>query len=88
MDEVVVTALPHPITTFLLGFMILAMGVLYYEFRKVHTDLNKINQMYLKMNNDIEHISKRFDEKVEEVSKKVDSRVDKAILIFKQKQNK
>ena len=88
MDEVVVTALPHPITTFLLGFKILAMGVLYVEFRKVHNDLKEIHKRNSELNDQIKSISERFDGKLEEVSKKVDSRVDKAILIFKQKQNK
>ena len=88
MDEVIVTALPHPITTFLLGFMILAMVVLYMEFRKVHSDFKEIYKRNLELTDQIKSVSEKFDEKVEEVSKKVDSRVDKAILIFKQKQNK
>ena len=88
MDEVIVTALPHPITTFLLGFMILAMVVLYMEFRKVHNDFKEIHKRNLELTDQIKSVSDKFDEKVEEVSKKVDSRVDKAILIFKQKQNK
>lgn len=88
MDEVIVTALPHPITTFLLGFMILAMVVLYMEFRKVHNDFKEIYKRNLELTDQIKSVSEKFDEKVEEVSKKVDSRVDKAILIFKQKQNK
>jgi len=80
MNEVVTTILPHPITMFILGGMLLGVVILYREYThltkrmvEVKNDMEKLIQ---KMESHVSHT----DEKMMFISKKVDSRVDKALL--------
>lgn len=79
MNEVVITALPHPITTFVLGTMIVIAIVTWVFLTRV---MNKLER-FEKENNEIkEKLSNHFKatEKMnQEISRKVDSRIDKAL---------
>ena len=87
MDEVVVTALPHPITTFILGFVLLAVGILWFEYKAGRREVQKYNSELEKLSNQLSELKTYVDNSVHEVSKKVDSRVDKAMMNLK-KSNK
>ena len=87
MDQVAITALPHPVTTFILGILLLGLILLYTEYRIIKRGNQQFYTNLEKVNDNIEKLKDSFDKKLEENSKKIDSRVDKAILIFKQKQN-
>jgi len=82
-DEVVVSSLPHPISMFLLGIMIVTVIYVVVDHRKVRDELKEIKQDLKTIQETVGTISKKTDDKIQELSKKVDSRVDKAILAIK-----
>jgi len=83
MNEVVTTVLPHPITMFILGGMLLGLVILYREYvtfnKRMTEQRNDMEKLIQKMENHKNHT----DEKIMFISKKVDSRVDKALLGIK-----
>jgi uncharacterized protein YlxW (UPF0749 family) len=83
MDEVVVTALPHPITTFILGFMILAVTTLWFEYKAGRRETQKFNSELEKISNQLTELKSYVDTSTAQISKKVDSRVDKVIADLK-----
>jgi uncharacterized protein YlxW (UPF0749 family) len=83
MDEVVVTALPHPITTFILGFMILAVAILWFEYKAGRRETQKFNSELEKISNQLTELKSYVDTSTTQISKKVDSRVDKVIADLK-----
>ena len=83
MDEVTVTILPHPITTFILGIVLFSIIFLYMEFKRLRNEVSNFNRAVDKLEESLEKTIKEADSKIEEVSKKVDSRVDKAISALK-----
>lgn len=83
MDEVVVTALPHPITTFILGFVLLAVGILWFEYKAGRKEVQKYNLELEKISNQLTEIKSYVDNATTQISKKVDSRVDKVIADLK-----
>lgn len=87
MDEVVVTVLPHPITTFILGFVLLTVAILWVEYKAGRKEVQKYNSDLDKLSNQLSELKTYVDNSVHEVSKKVDSRVDKAMINLK-KSNK
>ena len=82
-DEVTVSTLPHPISMFLLGFMLFAILVLYNEYRRVKKDAEDIKKDIKDIRIQLKAESSELDKKLADVSKKVDSRVDKAIVSLK-----
>ena len=83
MNEVSVTILPHPITTFILGAMLFALIFLFLEFKRLRGEVKTFHALLAKVENQYEKLETSFDNKLEDVSKKVDSRVDKAIVAVK-----
>ena len=83
MNEVVTTVLPHPITMFILGGMLLGLIILYREYvtfnRRMNEQRSDMEKLIQKMETHINHT----DEKLMFISKKIDSRVDKALLGIK-----
>ena len=79
MNEVAVTVLPHPITMFILGGMLLGLVLLFLEFKRtremVKTLSHNLEAQILVINALKEHTTKS----IHEVSRKVDSRIDKAL---------
>ena len=86
MDEVAVTILPHPVTTFILGIVFLGMIILWFEYRSMKNEVKKFNNSVENLTNRLEETKGYVDSNLSEVSKKVDSRVDKAILNLKRTQ--
>ncbi len=79
MNEVVITALPHPITTFVLGIMVVFSVVTMIYLNRV---LNRLQKVEKDNESVIEKLSNHFKatEKMnQEISRKVDSRIDKAL---------
>lgn len=83
MDEVVVTALPHPITTFILGFVLLAVGILWIEYKSGRKEVERYNSQLEKISKQLEDMKSHVDQSTTQISKKVDSRVDKVIADLK-----
>lgn len=86
MDEVAVTILPHPVTTFILGVVFLGLIILWFEYRSMKNEVKKFNQSVENLTNKLEETKDEIASNLVEVSKKVDSRVDKAILNMKRTQ--
>lgn len=86
MDQITITALPHPVTTFILGFLLLAITLLWNEYRRTRSDLNTVTKQLLRLEDQIRTQNEKLDASIAEVSKKIDSRVDKAIINFKKMQ--
>jgi|SaaInl74LU_5_DNA_1037368.scaffolds.fasta_scaffold00196_5 hypothetical protein len=86
MDEVAVTILPHPVTTFILGVVFLGLIILWLEYRSMKNEVKKFNQSVENLTNKLEETKGEMASNLVEVSKKVDSRVDKAILNLKRTQ--
>jgi uncharacterized membrane protein len=86
MDTVAVTSMPHPITTFMLGFMLLALVILFIEYRRTKTNFEMYDSSLKRIEESITLVKEDFSKSLNELSKKIDSRVDKAILNIKQKQ--
>lgn len=82
-DEVVVSTLPHPISMFLLGFMLFSVLVLFNEYRRVKKDVDEVKESLKEVKEHLKSEVSDVDKKLAEVSKKVDSRVDKAIVALK-----
>jgi len=86
MDEVAVTILPHPVTTFILGIVFLGMIILWFEYRSMKNEVKKFNNSVENLTNKLDETKGYVDNQLSDVSKKVDSRVDKALLNLKRTQ--
>ena len=86
MDEVAVTILPHPVTTFILGIVFLGMIILWFEYRSMKNEVKKFTNSVENLTNKLDETKGYVDNQLSEVSKKVDSRVDKALLNLKRAQ--
>ena len=86
MDEVAVTILPHPVTTFILGIVFLGMIILWFEYRSMKNEVKKFNNLVENLTNKLDETKGYVDNQLSDVSKKVDSRVDKALLNLKRVQ--
>jgi hypothetical protein len=82
-DEVVVSSLPHPISMFLLGIMIVTVIYVVIDHRKMRDEVRAFREDIRDITETLGSVSKSTDQKIQELSKKVDSRVDKAILAIK-----
>ena len=83
MNEVATTVLPHPITMFILGGMLLGLVLLYFEFQRTRRQLISFRNEVQKLQDQLEAIKEQTIRSVGEVSRKVDSRIDKALGTLK-----
>jgi len=79
MNEVTVTILPHPITMFILGGMLLGIIILFLEFSKTRNVVKELLRRMEKSKEIINSISENTSKSIQDVSRKVDSRIDKAL---------
>jgi predicted histidine transporter YuiF (NhaC family) len=79
MNEVTVTILPHPITMFILGGMLLGLILLFLEYRRTRQMINDLNNQFESQKQMISSIKEITEKSIQEVSRKVDSRIDKAL---------
>jgi len=79
MNEVTVTVLPHPVTMFFLGGILLGLVLLYFEFRRTRQEMRSFRREIEKLEADINNIKDYVTRSISEVSRKVDSRIDKAL---------
>lgn len=82
-DEVTVSTLPHPISMFLMGFMLFSVLLLFAEYKRTRKDLEEVRKDIKDIRTQLKAESSELDKKLADVSKKVDSRVDKAIVSLK-----
>ena len=78
-NEIVITALPHPITTFVLGIMIVFAIVTIIFLIKTISKLEKIQEDNKNTKGEFEKHIKQTEKLISDVSRKVDSRIDKAL---------
>jgi len=79
MNEVTVTILPHPITMFILGGMLLGIIILFLEFSKTRNVVKELLREIEKDKEIINSIRENTFKSIQDVSRKVDSRIDKAL---------
>jgi len=79
MNEVTVTVLPHPVTMFILGGMLLGLILLFLEFRRTREMIKILSNQLEAQNSVINALKEHTMKSIQEVSRKVDSRIDKAL---------
>jgi len=79
MNEVVITALPHPITTFVLGTMIVLAVLTWVYLTRVMSKMDRLEKENQEMNDKLSNHFKATEKMSQEISRKVDSRIDKAL---------
>ena len=79
MNEVVITALPHPITTFVLGIMVVFAIITIGYLNRVLSRIEKIEKENAEMKDKMSDHFKTTEKMNQEISRKVDSRIDKAL---------
>jgi len=79
MNEVTVTVLPHPITMFILGGMLLGLILLFLEFKRTRDMIKSVSQKLEAQALLIDAIKEQTTKSIQDVSRKVDSRIDKAL---------
>ena len=79
MDEVVITALPHPITTFVLGTMIVMAIITWMYLNQVMNKLSRLETENRDIKDQLSNQFKMTEKMGQEISRKVDSRIDKAL---------
>ena len=79
MDEVVITALPHPITTFVLGTMIVMSIITWIYLNQVMNKLSRLETENRDIKDQLSNQFKMTEKMNQEISRKVDSRIDKAL---------
>lgn len=82
-DEVIVSTLPHPISMFLMGFILFSVFVLFSEYKRTRRELDETKKDLKDVRNQLKAEAIELDKKLTDISKKVDSRVDKAIVTLK-----
>ena len=79
MNEVTVTVLPHPVTMFMLGGMLLGLILLFSAYMKTSNEVKDYKRELRKINDNLEVSKNDINKAVNEISRKVDSRIDKAL---------
>jgi uncharacterized protein (UPF0335 family) len=79
MNEVVITALPHPITTFVLGVMVVFAVITIGYLNRVLSRMDQLEKENKEMKDKISNHFKMTEKMGQEISRKVDSRIDKAL---------
>jgi uncharacterized protein (UPF0210 family) len=79
MNEIVITALPHPITTFVLGTMIVMAVITWVYLNRVMNKMDNLEKENQEIKEKISNHFKMTERMGQEISRKVDSRIDKAL---------
>jgi len=78
-DTVTVTVLPHPVTMFILGGMLLGLILLFFQYRKSIEEIRTYKRELQRISDGVELVKLDLTKSVNEISRKVDSRIDKAL---------
>ena len=78
-DTVTVTVLPHPVTMFILGGMLLGLILLFFQYRKSIEEIRTYKRELQRISDGVELVKADLTKSVNEISRKVDSRIDKAL---------
>jgi len=79
MNEVTVTVLPHPVTMFIIGGMLLGLILLFVAHNRTNQEVKEYKRELRKLTDSLELMKADLGKAVNEVSRKVDSRIDKAL---------
>jgi len=78
-DIVTVSLMPHPVTMFILGGMLLGLVLLFMQYTKTIREIRDYKRELQKLSDNIETSKVDINKAVSEISRKVDSRIDKAL---------
>ena len=78
-DIVTVSLMPHPVTMFILGGMLLGLVLLFMQYTKTIREIRDYKRELQKLSDNIENSKVDINKAVSEISRKVDSRIDKAL---------
>ena len=78
-DIVTVSLMPHPVTMFILGGMLLGLILLFMQYTKTIREIRDYKRELQKLSDNIETSKVDINKAVSEISRKVDSRIDKAL---------
>ena len=78
-DIVTVSLMPHPVTMFILGGMLLGLVLLFMQYTKTIREIRDYKRELQKLSDNIENSKVDINKSVSEISRKVDSRIDKAL---------
>lgn len=79
MNEVTVTVLPHPVTMFFIGAILLGMIAVLIEFSRTKREFKEHRKSVEDNLKAINSIKVQTEKSIQEISRKVDSRIDKAL---------
>jgi hypothetical protein len=79
MNEVTVTVLPHPVTMFFIGAILLGMTAVLIEFTRIKREFKEHRKSVEDNLKVINSIKSQTEKSIQEISRKVDSRIDKAL---------
>ena len=79
MNEVTVTVLPHPVTMFFIGALLLGMLAVLWEFSRTKREFKEFKREVDESLKTTKTIKDYVEKSIEQVSRKVDSRIDKAL---------
>jgi len=79
MNEVTVTVLPHPVTMFFIGALLLGMISVLWEFSRTKREFKEFKREVDESLKTTKSIKDYVEKSIEQVSRKVDSRIDKAL---------
>lgn len=79
MNEVTVSVLPHPISMFFIGAILLGMIAVLWEFSRTKQEFKEYKKSVEENLKSMNSIKSQTEKSIQEISRKVDSRIDKAL---------
>ena len=79
MNEVTVSVLPHPISMFFIGALLLGMFAVLIEFSRTKREYREFKREVEETLKSTRTVREDVEKSIEQISRKVDSRIDKAL---------
>lgn len=82
-DSVTVSTLPHPMSMFMMGIVVVVMIYVIIEHLKLRREMKELHKSSNVLKESMDSLKTSVFESINDVSRKVDSRVDKAVESLK-----
>jgi len=82
-DSVTVSTLPHPMSMFMMGIVVVVMIYVIIEHLKLRREMKELYKSSNALKESMDSFKTSVFESINDVSRKVDSRVDKAVESLK-----
>lgn len=82
-DSVTVSTLPHPMSMFMMGIVVVVMIYVIIEHLKLRREMKELHKSSNALKESMDSFKTSVFESINDVSRKVDSRVDKAVESLK-----